>query len=241
MSENIQVITSEFVKLNVSNSSNDVVSFEKKFDKKLTIGELKSKLEVLTGGNKGTMQLELYSGSKLICKIDNDDALFGSLPIDDNMRLHVIDNIISFDQDIDKFELTDTQYEHREDSVRSFLKRNRLGKYNEEEMKQLELKKQEAEKRELERLEKITIGSRCKVTTTGQPTRIGTVMYKGDLEGKKGMFVGVKFDEPLGVNDGSSNGKRYFDCQPKYGSFVLPSAVEIGDFPEEEINFDDEI
>jgi len=41
MSENIQVITSEFVKLNVSNSSNDVVSFEKKFDKKLTIGELK--------------------------------------------------------------------------------------------------------------------------------------------------------------------------------------------------------
>jgi tubulin-folding cofactor B len=207
----------------------------------LLITSLQSKLEVLTGGNKGTMKLELYSGSKLICKIDNDDALFGSLPIDDNMRLHVIDNIISFDQDVDKFELTDTQYEHREDSVRSFLKRNKLGKYNEEEMKQLELKRQEAEKRELERLEKITIGSRCKVTTTGQPTRIGTVMYKGDLEGKKGMFVGVKFDEPLGVNDGSSNGKRYFDCQPKYGSFVLPSAVEIGDFPEEEINFDDEI
>lgn len=41
MSDNIQVITSEFVKLNVSNSSNDVVSFEKKFDKKLRVDELK--------------------------------------------------------------------------------------------------------------------------------------------------------------------------------------------------------
>lgn len=43
MSENIQVITSGTVKLNVSNSSNDVVSFEKKFDKSLTISELKVK------------------------------------------------------------------------------------------------------------------------------------------------------------------------------------------------------
>lgn len=207
----------------------------------MILNDLQSRLEILTGGNKLTMKLELYSGSKLICKIDNDEALLGSYPIEDNMRLHVIDNIISFEQNVEKFELTNKQYENRQDSVRSFLKRNKLGKYNEEEMKQIELKRQEAEKKELERFENITIGSRCKVTTSGHPTRLGTVMYKGELEGKKGLFVGVKFDEPLGVNDGSMNGKRYFDCQPKYGSFVAPSAVEIGDFPEEEINFDDEI
>ncbi|KAG5681388.1 hypothetical protein PVAND_010830 [Polypedilum vanderplanki] len=243
MSESVQIISSDTVKLNVSNSANDVITFEKKFDKKQTVGELKTKLEILTGGNQMSMQIELYSGSKLVCKFDNDAAMLGSFPVEDGMRLHVIiaDPILSLEQNVEKFELTDQQYENRQDSVRSFLKRNKLGKYNEEEMKQLEAKRHEIEQKELERTEKISIGDRCKVTTSGQPTRIGSVMYKGSLEGKKGVFIGVKFDEPLGVNDGSVNGKRYFDCPPKYGSFVLPSAVEVGDFPEEEINFDDEI
>lgn len=148
------------------------------------------------------MQLELYSGSKLVCKLDNNDALLGSYNIEDGMRIHVIDNIL-FDQNVEKFELTTQQYDSREDSVRSFLKRNKLGKYNEEEMKEIEKKRDEAAQRDLERAHKITVGSRCKVTTANQPTRIGTVMYNGNLEGKKGIFIGVKFDEPLGVNDGS--------------------------------------
>lgn len=41
MSETINIITADTVKVNVSNSSNDVVSFEKKFDKKLLISDLK--------------------------------------------------------------------------------------------------------------------------------------------------------------------------------------------------------
>jgi tubulin-specific chaperone B len=187
------------------------------------------------------MKLELYSGSKMICRLDNDNSLLGSYPIEDGMRLHVIDNVLLMEGNVEKFELTTQQYESRQDSVRSFLKNNKLGKYNEEEMKELEKKKEEAAKRELERAQKITVGSRCKVSTAKQPTRLGTVMYNGPLDGKKGIFIGVKFDEPLGVNDGTSDGKRYFDCQPKYGSFVIPSSVEVGDFPEEEINFDDEI
>lgn len=148
------------------------------------------------------MQLELFSGSKLVCKIDHNDAMLGSYSIDDGMRIHVIDSIL-FDQNVEKFELTTQQYDSREDSVRSFLKRNKLGKYNEEEMREIEKKREEAVQRDLERAQKITIGSRCKVTSANQPTRVGTVMYNGDLDGKKGIFIGVKFDEPLGVNDGS--------------------------------------
>lgn len=39
-----KVITSDFVKVNVSNSQNDVISFERKFDKGITILDLKVRI-----------------------------------------------------------------------------------------------------------------------------------------------------------------------------------------------------
>lgn len=50
-------------------------------------------MELLTGGSAGTMKLKVYdTKNNFICDIDNDKALFGSYPIDDGMRIHVIDN-----------------------------------------------------------------------------------------------------------------------------------------------------
>lgn len=40
MSE-FKIVTADSVKINISNTQNDVITFEKKFDKKLTILELK--------------------------------------------------------------------------------------------------------------------------------------------------------------------------------------------------------
>lgn len=55
--------------------------------------------------------------------------------------------------------------------------------------------------------------------------------------------IGVKFDEPVGKGDGTRNGKRYFEAEPKYAAFVRPNKVKVGDFPALDIldSSDDEI
>lgn len=109
------------------------------------------------------MQIELYNGDRLVCKIDRNEVLLGSYPIEEGMRLHVIDSFLIIADNVEKFELTDQQYEQKEDSVRSFLKRNRLGKYNEEEMKQIEEKRKQAAEDEQRKADLCTVGSRCQV------------------------------------------------------------------------------
>ncbi|XP_058839404.1 tubulin-folding cofactor B [Topomyia yanbarensis] len=233
--------SSDIVKINISNSQNDAVSFERKYSKSLKISDFKVKLEPITGGSAATMKLELYRGDRLVSRMDDDSQMLGYYSIEDGMRVHVIDNFAFVQENVAKFELSQEEYDKKQESLRNYLRQNKLGKYNEEEMRKLELERKKQEEEDARKLDQATIGARCRVTSKGQPTRLGTVMYKGELEGKAGMFIGVKFDEPLGANDGTCNGKRYFECPPKYGSFVTAKAVEIGDFPVEDFGLDDEL
>lgn len=85
----------------------------------------------------------------------------------------------------------------------------------------------------------LTVGSRCEV----EGGRRGVVQFVGKCEGLPlGYWAGVQYDEPVGKNDGSVKGKRYFECPPGYGAFVRPNLVKCGDFPafDEDFNFSDD-
>lgn len=51
-----------------------------------------------------------------------------------------------------------------------------------------------------------------------------------------------QYDEPVGKNDGSIKGHRYFTCPQGYGGFVRPALVTTGDLPphDDDFEFSDE-
>lgn len=211
---------------------------ERRFASNLTIGDLKSKLELITGASNQTMKLQLLDNNEeLIASLDDNNRQLSSYLSDaqNKVNIHVIDNnIISGDSEdlsrVPKFELPQEEYEKRSDSVLAFKLKNKLGRFGQTEG--------EGDVTQQAINPDIKVGQRCEVTVKGLPKRRATVMFVGNTGFKAGVWVGVKYDEPLGKNDGSVDGKRYFDCKPKYGGFVRPQDLIVGDFPEIGCDFD---
>jgi len=64
-----------------------------------------------------------------------------------------------------------------------------------------------------------------KVSTT-PGNRLAYVMFVGQLPNMPaGYWVGVQYDEKVGKNDGTLNGKRYFTCPPGHGGFMRASKI----------------
>ncbi|XP_074535734.1 tubulin-folding cofactor B [Halichoeres trimaculatus] len=245
MDSGVTVVTCPYVDVRLTST---ISSFEvkRRFNRGITIAELKGKLEMVVGASPSSMDLELFSVSdKFMQKLDDNEALLGSYPVDDECRIHVTDrsggqmDTFTDVSKVEKFELSDDAYNKRTDSARSFMKNLRVGQYNEEEMARK--KAEAAARREEEKVaaDAISVGNRCKVQVAGQPTKLGTVMYVGTTDFKQGYWVGVKYDEPLGKHNGIVDGKRYFECEDKYGGFVKPQSVIVGDFPEEDYGLDE--
>ncbi|KAI9348381.1 hypothetical protein BD770DRAFT_421414 [Pilaira anomala] len=63
------------------------------------------------------------------------------------------------------------------------------------------------------------VGQKIELLRRPLPTQ-GTIKYIGDVEFAKGTWVGVELESRLGNNDGSVDGKRYFQTFPQRGVFV---------------------
>jgi tubulin-folding cofactor B len=133
---------------------------------------------------------------------------------------------------VDKYVMPDEEYEKKTDSVLAWKKTEKLGRFDptapSREEARIRALKEEIAQRGIE------VGKRCRVG--GEDTRRGEVKYVGDVEeipNGAGPWVGVHLDEPVGKNDGSIAGKRYWGepSELKHGVFVRPDRVEIGDFP----------
>lgn len=92
------------------------------------------------------------------------------------------------------------------------------------------------------RISGIAVGKRAVILPSEAPhVRRGTVRFVGPVpeipfHGVKEpaptlLWVGIELDEPMGKNDGSVQGTRYFECPAKTGVFVKPDKVDVGDFP----------
>jgi len=133
------------------------------------------------------------------------------------------------------------EYSKLNDSVLAWKKRNQLGRFDPNKTQE------EAEKQaKLDDAAKtLKVGSRCLVggERRGEVAFIGSV--KEIQNGQGGIWVGVRLDEPMGKNNGTIEGTRYFQAGEKCGVFVKPNRLEVGDFPvkelEEEEDFMEEI
>ncbi|KRY69814.1 Tubulin-folding cofactor B [Trichinella pseudospiralis] len=189
----------EFIDLVVTS---DVQTFysRRRFPLKITVGELKKKVEILTGIPFSCMTLQIVKPDGQKLKLFDANETLADLNISDGTTIHVNIKICT---------------------VRDFLLQNKLGKYNPNHEKLVA-----KEEMEIDVLDK-QVGQRC-IVKIGDPQewKRGKIAYIGETDFKPGLWIGVEYDEEVGKHDGSVNGKRYFQCMDKRGAFVKPHLVK---------------
>ncbi|KAB5594483.1 Tubulin-folding cofactor B [Ceratobasidium theobromae] len=220
-------------------SSPDTFS-ERRYDLHLTIGQLKGKLESVTGIAPESQLLTVHrsvdeQNSAPLQILDDDSRPLGFYSLSDMMLLKVVDtnkNSLTGQftdvSAVEKFELTDEEYQKRKDSVLAYKQAHKIGRFADSaQVPAAHVYTAPAE---------VKPGARCKVETDTGDSNIkrGVVRFVGPTKfGKEGTgdWIGVEYDEPVGKNDGSVQGVRYFTCKDKHGAFVRPDRVTVGDFP----------
>jgi tubulin-folding cofactor B len=223
-------VNKDVLLLDITHSNLQQRHLEQRLPLTATLVDLSKMVHQTTGTPACDQQLLVYdNNNNLILDLSNepDNKTLLACGIQSRMRIHVVDtNPFSLSargglEDtrlVKKFELTEEEYDQRTNTLRAW-------------------KRQQAEELETqypqETVSHCTVGARCQVTPG---KRRGTVQWIGQLEKTKpGFWVGIVLDEPLGTNDGSLDGKVYFECTDKHGSFVRGCNVEVGDFPERNV------
>ncbi|KAK3315306.1 CAP Gly-rich domain-containing protein [Apodospora peruviana] len=217
-------------------------SSERRITPSWSIAQLKKKLEPITGIPPSCQRISLKTPSNENISVeaaDEESTYLQTYPLSPYAELRVTDTRpagvrpnFSNAAGVEKYVMPEEEYEKKSDSVLAWKKTQKLGRFDpnapSHEQTRIMATAQEIESRG------IAVGKRCRV---GQDdTRRGEIKYVGpvkEIPGGIGDWVGVQLDEPVGKNDGSIAGTRYWgeESELKRGVFVRPERVEVGDFP----------
>ncbi|KAL5234768.1 hypothetical protein ACI65C_002178 [Semiaphis heraclei] len=65
----------------------------------------------------------------------------------------------------------------------------------------------------------LKIGDRV-IISSGQGSKLGVLRYRGATQFAPGEWCGIELDDPLGKNNGTVEGIKYFECEDKFGLFT---------------------
>lgn len=178
--------------------------------------------------------------------------MLGFYSVTSGMEIHIIDTDpyslsrgggLTDTTLIEKYRMTDEEYDKKTGTMRDFIrkKREQDPNYKLKPKKTTIITTQQGGDNNqegtlppgIESVEGILIGDRCQINPG---KRRGVVKFIGEVAGlKSGYWVGVHFDEPVGINDGSVKGEKIFESLPSHGSFVRGMNVATGNYPERDL------
>jgi len=257
-SQTWQSLPENMVCIHVTHSNLKRRMIELRFDKHMTIAEVKSKLHKHCGTPPHSQRLILCENGSPICPMDDDSKKFGYYSVESGMEIHVIDEDpfsmsrnggLENEQLIEKYRMSDEDYDKRKGTLREWIREQKAKDPNWKPPKPkmsvglggpqpTAPPASDEPPPGPESVADMAVGARCEVMPG---KRRGAVGYLGEVEGlAPGYWVGVKLDEPVGRNDGTRGGKTYFECAAGFGSFVRPKNVTCGDFPERDLLDEDD-
>uniref|UniRef100_A0AC34PU80 CAP-Gly domain-containing protein n=1 Tax=Panagrolaimus sp. JU765 TaxID=591449 RepID=A0AC34PU80_9BILA len=205
--------------LNLTIKSANDFNYQKHFPETLTLVEFKQKLELITGILSSQMKLALHDAdNKFVKELKIDEFTLKQLGVVNDSIINVSDisgvpQTFGAQEDVPRFVISEEKYNQREDSAKKWKESILSSGYKPKELIGPH----------------IAVGNRVVVKFPGQPDKRGKIEFVGETQFKPGStWVGVCYDEPVGKNDGSMEGHRYFTCQPNHGAFVRPANA----FPE---------
>lgn len=221
-----------------------LTSSERRISPQWELDYLKERLELITGVAAADQQLQYYpldDSSEYVVltpEVSTGGTTVEAFNIRPYSRIHVADTNPDSEaakleaangDTAESYDMTEEEYAQRGDTVLQWKKQNQLGRFD----PAADAEKARKLAEDAEKVATFTVGDRCRVINI-EGERRGTVKFLGVITmlDPEAPWVGIEFDEPVGKNDGSINGQRFFEARAKHGSFVKPKQVEVGDFPE---------